>query len=101
MTLISDNRNQELFESCVASAVSTGALKTSVPVLPLSAAKELFKSTASKPAFDCLLAIERAGRAVDGTYRTMKGNDISQYLEPVDKVFTSARSSPLVTTIGI
>ncbi len=101
VTLISDNRNQELFESCVASAVSTGALRTPVPVLPFSAAKELCKSTASKPAFDCLLAIERAGRAVDGTYRTMKGNDISRDLEPVDEVFTSARSNPLVTTIGI
>lgn len=101
VTLISDSRNQDLFESCVANAVSTGALKTKVPVVPFSKAKELFPGTTSTPAFDCLLAIERAGRAVDGTYRTMTGKDISQYVDPIDDAFMSVRSNPLVTTIGI
>lgn len=103
VTLISDGGNQDLFESCVKHMVSVGALKSQVPVLPFSQAKELYDSSDSslKPPFDCLLAIERTGRAADGTYRTMKGRDVSQYVDPVDSLFTNALSTPRVFTIGI
>ena len=101
VTLISDDKNQRLFESCVVNAVSTRALKTQVTVLPFSKAKEILESKTTNPVFNCLVAIERVGRAVDGTYRTMKGKDLSQYVEPLDDMFMSARSNPLVTTIGI
>ncbi|MCK5518815.1 MAG: DUF4392 domain-containing protein [Alphaproteobacteria bacterium] len=34
-----------------------------------------------------VLSIERCGRSVDGTYRSMRGVDISSYTEPLDMAF--------------
>ena len=101
VTLISDSGNQALFESCVNHMVSIGALKSQVSVIPYAQAKELYDAASSDPPFDCFLAIERSGRAADGTYRTMTGRDVSQYLNPIDDLFLQARSNPHVTTIGI
>ena len=103
VTLISDSGNQALFEFCVAHMVSIGALKAQVPVKPFSEARELYNTSCSKdtPPFDCFLAIERSGRAADGTYRTMKARDVSRYLDPVDNLFTDVQSNPHVTAICI
>ena len=101
VTLISDSSNQALFESCVRHMVSIGTFKSQVPVVPLAKATELFDFKSARLPFDCLLAIERTGRAADGTYRTMKGRDVSQYVDPIDDLFVSAQANPLVTTIGI
>ena len=104
ITLISDVRNQSLFQSCVSHMVSIGALKSPIPVIPFPEAKALYDARAgngSDPPYDCLLAIERAGRASDGTYRTMKAVDISRYVDSVDDLFLSARSNARVATICI
>ena len=52
---------------------------------------------------DCLLSIERVGRSVDGSYRTMRGIDITQKTAPLDELFLYAKVHPElhITTIGI
>jgi len=37
-----------------------------------------------------LVAVERPGRARDGTYRTMRGIDVSQWNAPIDELFVEA-----------
>ena len=102
VSLISDNSNQTIFEKCVDKMVSLGALKSKVPVIPFEKAKELvLAAPKDSPAFDCLVAIERAGRSVDGTYRTMSKADISAFVDPIDELFLHASSNQLVSTIGI
>ena len=102
VSLISDNSNQTIFEKCVEKMVSLGAIKSKVPVIPFERAKELvLAAPKDSPAFDCLVAIERAGRSADGTYRTMSKVDISALVDPIDELFLHASSNRLVSTIGI
>ena len=102
VTLVSDHRCKALYSSCVNHAVSSGCLPSPVPVLSCDEARALqAQSTMANPAFDCLVAIERAGRASDGTYRTMKAVDISNFVDPIDDLFSGARSNPLVSTVGV
>ena len=102
VTLIADTSNAALFQSCVEHMVSVGGLKCAVRVLPLSRARELWEGgSESRPVFDCLLAIERAGRSKDGAYCTMKGRDVSEQVDPVDDLFEEAQKNRLVTTIAI
>ena len=49
---------------------------------------------------DLVIAIERAGPASDGTYRTMRKIDMSHVIAPLDLLFTAAAESG-VSTIGI
>lgn len=101
-TLISDGKSQSLYESCVEYGVSIGALKTKIPVISFEKAKELYESSSKEqPPFDCLVAIERAGRAKDGSYRSMKAVDISQFVDPIDDLFVAASSDRHITTICI
>lgn len=94
--LIADDGNVTLFESCVSHVISLGGLKSPVEVIPYSRALEMCKDG---PPWDCLVAIERAGRARDGTYRTMEATQVS--VDPVDDIFVMAQSNPLVSTISI
>lgn len=50
--------------------------------------------------FSHLLAVERPGRARDGRYYNMKGEDITELVEPIDELFKNAESYNVVT-IGI
>src|SRR6267143_690566 len=45
-----------------------------------------------------LVAIERPGRARDGTYRNMRGADVSEWNAPIDELFVRAGR---VTTVGV
>lgn len=47
-----------------------------------------------------LVSIERAGRARDGRYRNMRGQDITETTPPLDEIFLEAARRGL-TTIGI
>ena len=47
-----------------------------------------------------LIAVERVGRAADGRYYNMRGEDVSAFTEPVDDLFLEATARGL-TTIGI
>ena len=97
VVLVSDTRNKQLFQSCVDHLVSAGALPATVEVLPYP---ELLEQGRGKE-FDCLVSIERCGRAADGTHRSCKEVDLTAYLDPVDDLFQQAQSDPSITTIGI
>lgn len=45
-------------------------------------------------AIDCILSIERVGRSKDGSYRTMRGIDITQKTAPLDDLFLFAQNHP-------
>jgi hypothetical protein len=47
-----------------------------------------------------LVAVERPGRARDGRYYTMRGDDITAHVEPLDALFLEAETRGIVT-IGI
>lgn len=98
VALIADSQNVELFESCL----SHSGFGSQVEVVTCSRAVEMWKKAAGvsvPPPWDCLVAIERAGRAKDGSYRTMKALCVS--VEPVDDLFVMALSNPLVSTVAI
>ena len=104
VSLIVDEGREKLYISCIEHMVEIGALPTgSVAVIPFKEAKEKMKSAPSSrpPVYDCLVAIERAGRNSHGTYSSMKGKDISQYVEPIDELFEIAQQNPHIMTIGI
>lgn len=47
-----------------------------------------------------LVAVERLGRAADGCYYNMRGQDVSEYTEPVDELFLKAPALG-ITTVGV
>ena len=104
VTLIVDKDSESLYGSCVAHAVEIGAFGAGkVTIVTFEKAKELMAhdSASNSPPYDCLLAIERAGPNSQGVYSSMKGLDISQYVQPIDELFEMALRNPLVTTVGI
>lgn len=102
VSLILDESTEAIFEKCVDKMASLRALKSLVPILTFKKAKKLMEDASNDdPAFDCLVAIERAGRSIDGTYRSMSKNNISEFVDPIDDLFVYASSNQLVSTIGI
>lgn len=97
VVLISDTRNKSLFESCVNHLVTTGELSSAIEVVPYHQLVEQGRESE----FDCLVSSERCGRAADGTYRSFRAVDLSEYLDPVDDLFLKAQNNPEITTIGI
>ena len=97
VVLISDTRNKQLYESCVDHLVATGGLSTAVEVVPYHQLIEQGRENE----FDCLVSSERCGRTADGTYRSFRTVDLSEYLDPVDDLFLKAQNNPEITTIGI
>ncbi|EDO48570.1 predicted protein, partial [Nematostella vectensis] len=67
------------------------------------AAKEFLYESDSRPRFDILVAVEAACRSADGSYRSMKGKDLSSLcnLSPVDELFLQAYQTEDIATIGI
>lgn len=53
-----------------------------------------------RESFSHLIAVERPGRARDGRYYNMRGEDITELLQPVDELFIRAEGRKVVT-IGI
>ena len=107
VSLIVDDSAVKIYSSCVQQMVEIGALKAdSISIVSFKQAKEKMQkvndsSSSNSPAYDCLLAIERAGRNSRGAYCTMKGRDISQFIEPVDELFELALQNPHITTVAI
>ena len=100
VTLLCDNSAYQLYQSCIDHMTSLGALKNTVDVLSYSTASELVKSAeGGSPPWDVLLAIERAGRNKQGSHCTMSGRTVE--VEPMDDIFVSLNSHPLVSTICI
>ena len=65
-----------------------------------TAKKFLLKDGSPAPRYDHLLAIERAGRAEDGGYYTMKAIDVGRLVGGVDWLFLAAADMPTVHTSG-
>lgn len=103
VTLVCDSDSKKLYSSCVAYAVSTKSLPSSIPVMSYGEVKSLCiqSATTTCPPFDSLLAIERSGRTHNGTYHTMNGTNVSEFVDPIDDLFLDARSNPLVSTVAI
>lgn len=100
VVLICEGGKEKLFESCVQHEVKLGGLKSPVEVLPCSKAAEMWDGASpDAPPWDCLVAIERAGRGKDGLYRT--ANMVPFSVDPVDDIFLKALSNPLVSTVAI
>ena len=96
VVLLANGQSVKLFESCVDQA----NLGSQVKVIACSRAVEMWKAAeASSPPWDCLVAIERAGRGKDGHYRTMRGICVS--MDPVDDIFVMAQTNPRVSTVAI
>ena len=101
VTIISDQRSKALYTSCISHVVDTGGLQSHIPVIQYTEAKALFDSAEAASPFDCLLAIERSGRASDGAHYSMHAVDVSQYVDPVDDLFQRVQTDQLVATIGV
>lgn len=50
--------------------------------------------------FDHLVAIERSGRAQDGNYYNMRGQNVKHLVDPIDDLFLTAQNIPGVMTTG-
>lgn len=82
----------------------------SVGYLTDSRCANIFRALGLEPLFvdklpddlqtDVLVAIERVGRTADGTYRNMRGIDISAWTAPLDDYFLAAPTKG-IATIGI
>ena len=104
VTLIIDEWSENLYISCVKHMVDIGAIKGgTLAVIPFEKVKEKLQqnSSLSAPVYDCLLSINRPGRNRYGTYCSIKGEDISHNVQPVDELFEMAQQNPHITTIGI
>lgn len=68
----------------------------------LSCISQVLSRTIEYP-IDCLISIERLGPAQDGSYRNMRGIDISDVTAPLDTIFTYVEHHPelKIATIGI
>ncbi|WP_333645248.1 DUF4392 domain-containing protein [Thermanaerovibrio acidaminovorans] len=49
--------------------------------------------------WDALVYVERIGRSQDGTYRNMRGLDVSHWVEPLDQMALDALSAPQGPTV--
>ncbi len=49
---------------------------------------------------DLMVAVERCGRTQEGTYRDMKGNDISSFTAPIDALFLNPPEGCVTVGIG-
>ena len=105
VSLIVDEGSEKLYKACMEHMVKLGVFEAgSLAVVRFEKAKErmeLDDSTSSSPAYDCLVAIERAGRNSLGAYSSMKGKDMSQYVQPFDELFEIAQRNPHIATICI
>ncbi|XP_008299197.1 UPF0317 protein C14orf159 homolog, mitochondrial [Stegastes partitus] len=108
VTMLTDKRAVEMNQALIDEAVSTGVLKTTIPLVtyedsgPDSALHFLcHHGDPSKPRYDHLLAIERSGRAADGNYYNMRAINIKHLVDPIDDLFIAAKDIPGISTTGI
>ncbi|XP_068195183.1 D-glutamate cyclase, mitochondrial-like [Antennarius striatus] len=108
VTMVTDRRALDMNQAIIDEAVSSGVLKTAIPLVtfedsgPDSALRFLcHHGDPSKPRYDHLVAIERSGRAADGNYYNMRGINIKHLVDPIDDLFVAAKDIAGITTIGI
>ena len=98
VSLLCDDSVLRLYQSCVDHVTSLRALKSTIAVLPYSEALRLV-SKSNDPPWNVLVAIERAGRNKHGNHCSMTGRTVA--VDPMDDLFITLGSHPLVNTIGI
>lgn len=98
--IITDRYGQKVMEAALRQAQIDVAVET---VSLNEGGVGLFdKIRIKKDSSACLVSIERVGRARDGRYYNMLGEDISGYTAPIDEIFIeSTKNHPNITTIGI
>ena len=105
VSLIVDESSEKLYKLCVEHMTKLGVFEAgSLAVVRFETVKEKMEQddpVSSSPAYDCLVAIERAGRNSQGAYCSMKGKDVSQHVQPFDELFEIAQRNPHITTICI
>ncbi|XP_077394561.1 D-glutamate cyclase, mitochondrial isoform X2 [Festucalex cinctus] len=108
VTMVTDKRAVQMNQAIVDAAVTTGVLKSTIPLVTFeasvpNAALEFLchRGDPAKPRYDHLVAIERTGRAEDGNYYNMRGINIKHLVDPIDDLFLAAKNIPGITTIGI
>ena len=72
-------------DACQAALTAAGLTDVPVDCLPPDQAIAVWRDAG----IDWALAIERCGRAPDGTLRNMRGQDIGAHASPLDDVFTA------------
>ncbi|XP_061467946.1 D-glutamate cyclase, mitochondrial isoform X2 [Rhineura floridana] len=108
VAIVTDQRALNLNKNIIKEAVEQGILETPVPIIsynsdtPDSALLFLCENgNPEKPRFNHLIAIERAGMAVDGNYYNARKINIKHLVDPIDELFVAAQSIPGITTTGI
>ncbi len=96
VTIISEDRNRSIVESTIELMISEGSLMAKVPFVSCN---EVMKTGGKE--FDCMISIERVGRAKDGGHYSMKGVDLTSSVDEIDDVFLQALKESSVVTIGI
>jgi len=98
VSLLCDDSTVRLYQSCADHMIGLGALKSTIKVLSYSEALHLVNKSKDPP-WDVLVAIERAGRNKHGSHCSMTGRTV--VVDPMDDIFITLGSHPLVSTIGI
>ncbi|KAM6202673.1 D-glutamate cyclase, mitochondrial [Rhynchocyon petersi] len=108
VAMVVDQRALSLHKKLIEEAVEQGVLKTQVPLLTYQggsaeAARAFLckDGDASSPRFDHLVAIERAGRAADGSYYNARKVDIKHLVDPIDDLFLAAKKIPGISSTGV
>ncbi|KAG2457611.1 D-glutamate cyclase, mitochondrial-like [Polypterus senegalus] len=108
VAIVVDLRALEMFRAIIAEALNQGILKQPVPILSFQeagqdAAKRFLclYGDPQSPRYDHLVAVERAGRARDGSYYNMRKVNIKHLVDPIDDLFIAANTIPGITTTGI
>ncbi|XP_005343511.1 D-glutamate cyclase, mitochondrial [Microtus ochrogaster] len=107
-SMVVDQRALSLHTKLVEEAVKQGVLKTPIPILTYrggsveDAQAFLCKDGDPKsPRFDHLVAIERAGRAADGSYYNARKMNIKHLVDPIDDLFLAAQKIPGISSTGV
>ncbi|XP_028677461.1 D-glutamate cyclase, mitochondrial-like [Erpetoichthys calabaricus] len=108
VAIVVDLRALEMFQAIIAEALKQGILKQPVPILSFQeagqdAAKRFLchNGDPQSPRYDHLVAVERAGRARDGSYYNMRKVNIKHLVDSIDDLFIAASTIPGITTTGI
>ena len=96
VAIISEERNRAIVESSVELMVNS---KSTMSKIEFKSCREVLVTKGAE--FDCLVAIERVGRARDGSHYSMRGVDLGALIDPIDDVFVEAIRSDSIITIGI
>ncbi|MBN3312654.1 GLUCM protein, partial [Atractosteus spatula] len=105
VVIVTDNRAFDFSKRIIRDAVDQGVLNSEVPVRSLQTNSPTSvlgflcqEGETSAPRYDHLVAIERASMAADGNYNNARKVNVQHLVDPIETLFTTARSIPGITT---